>query len=108
MNEVVEYVDNAGRNAFREWLRTLDRTTFARIAAVVARMKEGNFGDVQPIGSGLSETRLHFGPGYRIYFGREGRDIVILLGGGSKKRQAQDIADAHRRWEEYQVNRRRN
>lgn len=61
-------------------------------------MKEGNLGDVELVGRGVSERRIDFGPGYRIYFGRDGEELVILLAGGTKKRQQRDIQDSQARW----------
>jgi len=70
-------------------------------------MKLGNFGDVKPVGGGVSERRIDHGPGYRIYFGRDGAKLVILLGGGTKKRQQQDIQSAHQAWTGYKRRKRR-
>ncbi len=64
-------------------------------------MELGNFGDCKTVGGGVSELRIDFGPGYRIYFGRDGIDLVVLLGGGTKERQARDIETARSYWEEY-------
>jgi len=64
----------------------------------IARLREGNFGDAKPIGEGVHELRVHHGPGYRIYFGRQGRAVVILLCGGDKQTQPRDIARAKRYW----------
>ncbi len=67
----------------------------------VTRMSLGNLSNVKPVGEGVLEFRIDFGPGYRIYFGRDGSEIVILLGGGSKKSQRQDIETAKARWADY-------
>lgn len=64
-------------------------------------MEQGNLGDVKPVGEGVFETKLDFGPGYRIYFAREGTDIILLLGGGTKRRQSRDIEKAIGRWRDY-------
>lgn len=69
-------------------------------------MEQGNFAAAKSVGSGVSELRLDFGPGYRVYFGRDGERLVILLGGGSKKRQQADIATAHALWIEYKKRKR--
>lgn len=80
---------------FSDWLQTVkDARTKAKIAARIRRLSFGNAGDVAPIGSGLSELRLHHGPGYRIYFVRHGSTLIILLGGGTKRTQSKDIAKA--------------
>ena len=61
----------------------------------------GNFGDCKSVGGGVEELRIDFGPGYRVYYGREGALVVVLLCGGSKKSQARDIVTAQRQWKEY-------
>jgi len=105
--EVVEYEDDAGKNVFALWLAKLDTKAFAKVTAAVVRMRLGNFGDVKPVGTGVSERRIDFGPGYRIYFGRDGQKLVILLGGGTKSRQQSDINSAQAAWAEYKKNKRR-
>ena len=80
--------------AFAAWMAGLrDTATAARIAARIDRLAEGNPGDVRPIGTGVSELRIHHGPGFRVYFARHGGDIVLLRG-GTKKTQAKDIRSA--------------
>ena len=79
----------------------LSASTSARIVVGVLRMEQGNFSAAKGVGAGVSELRFDFGPGYRLYFGKDGDRLVILLGGGSKKRQQLDIATAHRLWAEY-------
>jgi putative addiction module killer protein len=64
-------------------------------------MEQGNLSNVKGVGGGVFEYKIDFGPGYRIYFGKDGDRLVILVGGGSKKRQAKDIAEAHERWLDY-------
>lgn len=71
----------------------------------VRRLEAGNFGAAKALQGGLFEIRLDFGPGYRIYYGREGKAIVILLGGGSKRRQDADIQAALQRWQRYRQTR---
>ena len=78
-----------------------------KIFSAIARMKLGNFGDVKPVGEGVSERRIDHGPGYRIYFGKDGKKLVILLGGGTKSRQNKDIKSAQEAWSEYKKNKRR-
>jgi putative addiction module killer protein len=80
---------------FSEWLKALrDTAGRGRIAKRIERLAQDNFGDVSPVGEGVSELRLHFGPGYRVYFVQRGRDLVILLCGGDKSTQARDIENA--------------
>jgi putative addiction module killer protein len=80
---------------FAQWLGGLaDRRARAKIAARIDRLAHGNPGDVAPVGEGVSELRIHFGPGYRVYFVTRGRAVVILLCGGDKSTQARDIKTA--------------
>ena len=78
-----------------------DRQRAARVDRCIRRLEAGNFGAAKSLREGIFELRLDFGPGYRVYFGREGRAIIILLGGGSKRRQAADIEAAAARWKQY-------
>ena len=71
-----------------------DKQARARIAVRVARAEDGNFGDCQPVGASVSEMRIHYGPGYRVYFTQRGVELVILLAGGDKSTQAKDIKAA--------------
>ena len=80
---------------FSDWLESLrDRQARARIQARILRLRVGNLGDVKPVGEGVSEPRIDYGPGYRIYFLQKGPELVILLAGGDKKTQARDIKTA--------------
>ena len=77
---------------FEQWARDLrDMQARTRVLARVRRLAWGNPGDVRPVGAGLSELRIHYGPGYRVYFMRRGVDAVIVLCGGDKRTQAEDI-----------------
>jgi putative addiction module killer protein len=83
--------------AFVEWLDSLrDIRARARILACLQRFAEGNPGDVKPVGEGVSELRIHYGPGYRVYFKKQGRQVIFLLAGGDKVSQARDIKKALR------------
>jgi putative addiction module killer protein len=91
-----------GKVPFHEWYFSLrDTTTRVRVRVRLDRLLLGNFGDVKSVGEGVSELRLQFGAGYRIYFGRVGTTIVVLLGGGDKSTQARDIEDAQELWRKY-------
>jgi putative addiction module killer protein len=98
--EVREYIENE-RSPFGNWRASLDAVTRARIEKYIRRLETGNFGSVKALQEGVFELKMDFGPGYRVYFGREGNTIIILLGGGSKRRQSADIAAAIERWKRY-------
>lgn len=80
---------------FDIWFTRLrDRQAQKRIQARIDRAESGNFGDCEPVGEGVSEMRIHYGPGYRVYFAQQGMEIVILLAGGDKSTQSKDIKTA--------------
>jgi putative addiction module killer protein len=100
--EVRIYSRSDGTEPFTEWLRGLrDGTTRNRIRQRIARVRLGNFGDARSVGEGVQELRLHTGPGYRVYFGRQGDTVVILLCGGDKGSQDRDIERAQEYWRDY-------
>lgn len=102
VNTVSEYTDEHGHSPYSEWINNLrDPVTQARIAIQVARMRLGLFGDARPIGEGLSELRIHHGPGYRVYYGKQGKRIYLLLCGGDKSTQAKDIKRAKAYWKDH-------
>ena len=91
-----------GRCPWREWFDELkDRKAQAAIDARLLRLQRGNLGDCKAIGAGVSELRVHFGAGYRIYFGQDGYTLVVLLSGGSKGSQKRDIHRAKAYWNDY-------
>ena len=98
---VREYLTAEGKSPFREWLETLDRAVKARVQARVLRFEAGNLDDHKNVGAGVWEARLMFGAGYRIYFGRDGEVIVLLLLGGTKASQARDVGRAQEYWCDY-------
>ena len=102
--EIREYTE-AGRSPFAEWFNGLDAVTAARVDRYVRRLEAGNFSAAKSLRDGVFELRLDFGPGYRVYYGRDGRTLIILLGGGSKRRQDADIAAAKERWNRYKETR---
>ncbi len=99
--ELQEFLDAAGRSAFARWFEGLNAVAAARVTVALTRLGQGNFSNVEGVGSGVCELKIDFGPGYRIYFGKDGERIVILLGGSSKKRQSAAIAAAQAAWVEY-------
>lgn len=98
---VREYVDDCGRIPFRDWLSELDTTTRALVQARILRFEIGNLGDHKDVGGGVWEARFDFGRGYRLYFGRIGREVILLLLGGDKKSQKKDIKRSREFWSEY-------
>ena len=103
---ILEYNEFNGRSPFRAWFDALDPVAAAKVTVAVKRMELGNFSNVRPVGQGVLEFKIDFGPGYRIYFGKDGGEIVILLGGGSKQRQRRDITEAKARWADYKERKR--
>lgn len=100
--ELLEYLTESGQNPFRKWLEGLkDRQARAKIRVRLNRIRLGNFGDCKSVGRGVSELRIPYGPGYRVYFGRKSNVVVILLFGGHKKTQSEDIALAQEYWADY-------
>jgi len=102
--ELIEYLDPSGISPFAKWRASLDAGARARIDIALDRLERGNDSNAKGVGSGVYELRLDFGPGYRVYFGRDGDTFVVLLGGGTKKRQQADIENARAIWEQYKRN----
>lgn len=98
MVEIRYYVSPSGDEPFGDWFADLDAVARAKVTRAIARMEQGNFSNVKSVGEGVLEFRIDFGPGYRVYFGRDGETLVILLTGGTKKRQQRDIDTAHACW----------
>jgi putative addiction module killer protein len=97
--QIKYYRDARGRAPFLEWLEALgDRVARAKIKTRIDRLERGHFGDYRFLGGGVHELKIHFGPGYRIYFGIFERTIVVILHGGSKQTQERDIQTAKERW----------
>ncbi|HEY8698425.1 MAG TPA: type II toxin-antitoxin system RelE/ParE family toxin [Rhizomicrobium sp.] len=101
MNQQREYLDRSGRSPFGEWQSAIDELARTKVSIALLRLRDGNISHVKSVGGGVSELKIDFGPGYRVYFGRAGPIIVILLGGGSKKSQQTDIEKARARWADY-------
>jgi len=101
------YLDEQGNKPFADWFDALDHTAAAKVTIALTRMEQGNFSNSKSVGFGVYEYKIDFGPGYRIYFGKDGDTLVILLGGGTKKRQSKDIAAAQSSWADYKRRKRR-
>ena len=105
MMQLLYYIEASGRSPFAAWFDDLSEEGAAKVAVALKRMEQGNLSNAKSIGEGALEYRIDFGPGYRIYFGYDGKTVVILLAGGTKQRQQRDIEAARKRWADY---RRRN
>ncbi len=99
--KILEYLDPNGSSPFALWFAGIEARAASKVTITLTRMEAGNLSNVKSVGSGLLEYRIDYGPGYRIYFGRDGERLIILLAGGTKKRQQADIATALMRWSEY-------
>jgi putative addiction module killer protein len=101
------YVTDSGVSPFEEWFDQLaDARAQQRVLARITRLRLGNPGDWKALGAGLFELRVDYGPGYRVYFGQQGKVTVILVGGGTKTTQERDIKQARDYWYEYATNHR--
>src|SRR5882762_3003121 len=101
MVEILEYNDQFDDSPFRDWFEKLNTDAARKVTTAIYRVGHGNFSNVKSVGSGVFECKIDFGPGYRVYFGKDGERIVILLGGGTKQRQQNDIRLALDRWEDF-------
>ena len=99
--EIREYQDREGRSRFREWFDGLNPEASRKVTIALYRVGLGNFSNTKSVGAGVCEFRINFGPGYRVYFGKDGERIVVLLGGGTKRNQRSDIRLAVERWQDY-------
>jgi putative addiction module killer protein len=101
---VMHYLTASGRCPFREWTESVkSRTVKAAVAARINRIRSGTLGDWKVVGNGVFELRVDLGPGYRVYFGRDGETVVILLNGGEKRSQESDIKRAKGYWSDYET-----
>ena len=99
---VVEYLRD-GKSPFESWFNSLDSVPAAKVTTALYKLELGNFSNVKSVGRGVMEYRMNFGPGYRIYFGRAGNKLIILIGGGSKRTQSKDIVQAQTLWRQYKA-----
>ncbi len=101
MIEIREYVDDRGRSPFGRWFDGLDAGVAIKVRTALARIEAGNLSNVRGVGSGVLEYRINVGPGYRVYFGRDGDTLVVFPVGGTKVRQQRDIENARDLRREY-------
>lgn len=106
MLELRGYINEKGNRRFATWFDGLGASAAAKVTIALTRMGEGNVSKVKGVGAGVFEYKIDFGPGYRIYFGKDGEHIVILLGGGTKKRRQKDIETAQACWADYKQRKR--
>jgi len=100
--QVEIYLDRNGAAPYSIWIKGLtDLKGRAKIRERITRLRLGNMGDCESVGEGVSELRIHYGPGYRVYFGQDGKKIVVLILGGSKRTQKKDIKTAKVLWKDY-------
>lgn len=100
---VREYIDADGRNEYRAWFDGIDVQLAVRVTTIVERIAAGHKSSLEPVGEGVTEYKNDTGAGLRIYFGKDGDQLVILLGGGTKRTQAKDIEAAKALWREYKA-----
>lgn len=103
MIEIVECLDAQGRSPYRDWFLSLDAQAAVIVSVAIERLRDGNVSRIKAIGEGAAEIRIDRGPGYRVYFGWDGKTLVVLLGGGTKRRQQRDIAEALALWRLYKT-----
>ena len=106
MPEIRYYVAAGGEQPFADWFADMEPVARAKVTRAIARLEQGNLSNVKSVGEGVLECRIYFGPGYRVYFGRDGEALVILLAGGTKKRQQRDIDSARAYWRDYKQGKR--
>jgi putative addiction module killer protein len=106
MLEIRYYVAGDNHQPFAKWFADLEPVARAKVTRAIVRLEQGNLSNVKSVGEGVLEYRIDFGPGYRVYFGRDGDVLVILLTGGTKKRQQRDIDAAHDYWRDYKQGKR--
>jgi len=106
MIRVKEFLTEEDESPFGKWFDALDSQAAAMVAVQLGRLADGNISNAKPIGEGVAELRIDRGPGYRVYFGWDGRTLVILLGGGTKRRQQNDIKAALKHWRDYKARKR--
>ena len=101
MIDIVEYLREDGRSPFGHWFDRLEARAAAKVAVARLKLAAGQMGNVKPVGEGVAEYRIDYGPGYRFYFGQDGTRLILLLLGGDKTTQPGDIAEVKACWQDY-------
>ena len=98
---VIEYLDEHGNSPFAHWFAGINTPAAVKVTTALYRLEQGIFSNTKSVGKGVFEYKIDFGPGYRIYFGEDGNELILLLTGGSKKSQSRDIKQAHQYWADF-------
>jgi putative addiction module killer protein len=106
--ELRTYRTASGQSPFEDWFARLDPIAQSRVTVALTRLEQGNLSNTKSVGGGVLEYRIDFGPGYRLYFGRDGQVLIIMLAGGQKRRQQRDIDAAIAFWEDYRCRKRQS
>lgn len=106
MIRIEEYITEEGKSPFTDWFDDLDAQAANKVNTYLTRVSQGNTSNLKPLKGALQEIRIDWGPGYRVYIGKEGNTLIILLGGGTKQHQQKDIERAMELWEEYKKRKR--
>ena len=106
--DIFEYLDGDGVSAFRPWFDNLNAPAAAKVTVSITRLSLGNTSHVKGVGAGVLELKIDFAKGYRVYFDKDGEQLVILLGGGTKDQQQRDIEKAQERWLDYKARKKGN
>ncbi len=101
MIRIEEYITEEGGSPFADWFNCLDAQAASKVNTYLTRLAEGNTSNLKPVRGALQEVRINWGSGYRVYVGKDGDRLIILLGGGTKRHQQKDIDKATLLWEEY-------
>ena len=107
MIKVEEYLTIDGESPFAQWFNGLEARVANKVNVYLTRVEQGNSSNLKPIKGALQELIIDWGPGYRVYVGKDGDKLIILLGGGTKKRQQKDIEHAQWLWDEYKQRKKR-
>jgi putative addiction module killer protein len=99
--ELRYYLAGEGHSPFEKWFSALDWAAAAKVSVALVRLEQGNRSNAKAVGEGVIEYRINWGPGYRVYFGRDGAVVVVLLAGSTKQRQQRDIETAKALWADY-------